>query len=233
MDRGDTCRARRGRPMSLLVGSLTPTKIRVVTPWNGPWFLDAEITLQDTDVPPTGKTTVQVGGATLVGTVDPRATGRMGANAHVRVVGGGGGWDKQAPALEFHNDAGVTSTVVMEATASAVGESRRQGVRLHDAHGWPAEGGVVTMKLNAHTLSRLALEFQAWSESPAGQRILLGLSAATEAHTALVEGLHAVVKLAKEAAAWAESDEGRCFLQAGLRAVEQMHDEGEAPVVRH
>lgn len=98
-------------------------------------------------------------------------------------------------------------------------------MRLHDAHGWPADGRAVTMKVNAHTLSRLPLEFQAWSESPAGQRILLALSAATEAHPALVEGLHTVVELAKEAAAWVESDEGRCFIQAGLRAVEEMHNE--------
>jgi hypothetical protein len=94
---------------------------RIVTPWRGVWFAELDLD-PDVAVVPTGKATLTIGTATLVGTVDPRASGRFVKTVRVRLVGGAGGWDKGVAPQHWHNDAGVKTATVYAATASAVGE---------------------------------------------------------------------------------------------------------------
>lgn len=97
--------------------------VRLVTPWRGVWFADIDLDPEDAKTPPSGSVTLTVGSATLVGTVDPRGSGRFASSVRLRVVGGGGGWDKPVSPQHFHNDAGVKSTQVYSATAGQIGET--------------------------------------------------------------------------------------------------------------
>lgn len=92
---------------------------RVLTPWSGVWVADVDL---DDDALPSGAVKLEVGGASLLGTVDPRASSRMGAKCGVRVLGGGGGWHHTVKPRHFHNDAGVTRSSILQATAAEVGE---------------------------------------------------------------------------------------------------------------
>ena len=93
--------------------------LRLTIPATGPWLAEVEV---EGDAP-AGRAVLTVGAEALVGTVDPRGTGRMGERVTVSLVGGGGGWDKRVPAQHLHNDFGVTSTAVYTVTAAAVGET--------------------------------------------------------------------------------------------------------------
>ena len=97
--------------------------LRVHAPARGVWFADVDLDLAAIAAPvPSGRAVLTVGAAVLSGTVDPEASGRFGTKARVRVVGGGNGWQKLVPAQHFHNDFGVLSTSVLQATGALVGE---------------------------------------------------------------------------------------------------------------
>lgn len=97
--------------------------LRVSLPRGGVWFADVDFDLVSQAAPlPAGRAALVVGASILSGTVDPEASGRFGSKARVRVVGGGNGWQKLVPAQHFHNDFGVLSTSVLQATATLVGE---------------------------------------------------------------------------------------------------------------
>lgn len=94
---------------------------RLFIPWRGAWFADLQV---DPDIAATflvaGPAIIQIGtSATLRGTFDATASGRFGEGFSVRVVGGGGGWDKKVAPQHFLN--GVTSAVYV-ATGLLVGE---------------------------------------------------------------------------------------------------------------
>lgn len=99
--------------------------VRLFTPWRGAWLADVDLDPDDAKTFPTsGPGTLGIGDATtLVGTIDPRSSGRFASSVRVRLVGGGGAWDG-APLLPryFNADAGVSSRDVYEATASELGE---------------------------------------------------------------------------------------------------------------
>lgn len=96
---------------------------RILVPGSGVWVADLDIVLGLDGIVPSGKATVIVGTDVLVGTIDDRQTGKNGLKATIRVVGGGGGWDKEVPALHLHNDIGVNTTAVYATTAASVGET--------------------------------------------------------------------------------------------------------------
>ncbi|HEX8795449.1 MAG TPA: hypothetical protein VF765_31080 [Polyangiaceae bacterium] len=96
--------------------------VRLVTPWRGAWFADVDLDPETKLLIPSGRVVLTIGSTILTGTVDPRAAGRFGSSAHLRIVGGAGGWDKNVSAQHFHNDAGVPSSIVYTATAALVGE---------------------------------------------------------------------------------------------------------------
>lgn len=106
----------------LSVGKTNAVALRLLIPAIGAWVLTADLDLPASQPLPTGKVVVTIGQETLLGTVDDRATGRFGEKAKVRVIAGAGKWESDAKPQDFHNDAGVTSSLVLSATASAIGE---------------------------------------------------------------------------------------------------------------
>ena len=107
----------------LYVNGLDAISFRVFQPWIGVWTIDADFNLATAPAVPSGPVTVKIGTSdVLIGTVDPSASGRFGATAKARIVGGSGGWQKRVSARQFHNDAGVTSLAVISATGAEIGE---------------------------------------------------------------------------------------------------------------
>ncbi len=109
--------------ISLAVGTTPAISIRLVIPWLGAWIAEADLDLPTTEALPSGRVSVSVGGESLVGTVDARASGRFGEKARVRIVAGGGGWDRVVAARDFQNDAGLWSNAALTATAAELGET--------------------------------------------------------------------------------------------------------------
>jgi hypothetical protein len=106
----------------LSVDGQRATRLRLVRPWTGVWFVEAELDGDAGPVVPLGRVVILVDGSALVGTVDPTGSAKFGERATVRVVGGGGGWEKRPKPKHWHNDAGVTRGAVVRATAAEVGE---------------------------------------------------------------------------------------------------------------
>jgi hypothetical protein len=106
----------------LFLNALVAISVKLLVPCVGAWQADVDVDLDPTGVPPFGKATLTIGTNVLVGTIDPRGSGKYGPHARVRLVGGGGGWDKKVIPLPFFNDAMVLSNTVIMATASEVGE---------------------------------------------------------------------------------------------------------------
>ncbi len=106
----------------LLLNHLPALDVRLFTPWGGVWFADVTVALDETEVVPFGPCALTLGTTVLAGTVDPRASGKFGKSAKVRVLGGGGGWHQNVTPMHVHNPATVLSTVVYAAAAAEVGE---------------------------------------------------------------------------------------------------------------
>jgi hypothetical protein len=96
---------------------------RVFLPYNGVWYADVDL---DPIIAQAfiakGPALLVIGTTTMIGTIDPDASGRFAAGVRVRVVGGGGGWDKPVPFQHFANPAQVLSTLVYSTTGAAVKE---------------------------------------------------------------------------------------------------------------
>jgi len=109
----------------LLVGTIAALAIRLIVPWKGAWIADCDLDLGADQSLPSGAVNLTIGSTTLKGTVDARATARMGDKARARIVAGAGAWGNVVPKQDFHNDApaGVSSTMVYRATASKIGET--------------------------------------------------------------------------------------------------------------
>lgn len=110
-------------PTNATVNGSRAVSVRLVTPYRGVWFADVDLDPEDATQAPSGAVTLSIGTTTLKGTVDPRGSGRFVDKVHLRIVGGGNGWDQPARAQHFHNDSGVNSTQVFQSTASSVGET--------------------------------------------------------------------------------------------------------------
>ncbi len=108
--------------MTAMVNNSRCVSVRLVTLWRGAWYADIDLDPVDSTKPPTGAVTLTMLGATLLGTVDPRDSGRLGAKNRLMIVGGAGGWDKPVTRQDYHNDGGVPSTQVYQAAGAQVGE---------------------------------------------------------------------------------------------------------------
>lgn len=110
--------------MSLSVNGTGVTKVTVLTPWSGPWSADVELPVApDGGAAPSGAAVIAVGDAgTLTGTIDPRASGASAGRARLRIIAGGGGWERVVPPKPYRNDGGLTTTAVLSTTAAEVGE---------------------------------------------------------------------------------------------------------------
>jgi hypothetical protein len=107
---------------AVLLGAAPVVSARLIVPGAGAWIASLDLDLPDDAQVPSGRVVVTVGAETLTGTVDASASGRLGRRMRVQVVAGGGGWDRVLPAAGFHNDFGVTSSAVYQATAASLGE---------------------------------------------------------------------------------------------------------------
>lgn len=100
------------------------TKVRLLTPRYGAWLADVELELEDPTMPaPSGPAVLRIDTQFLTGMIDPRATGKVGAKARVRLVAGFGGWDQPVAHLHLNNPAGVQLAAVLAVTAAEVGET--------------------------------------------------------------------------------------------------------------
>jgi hypothetical protein len=96
--------------------------VRLFLPWRGAWLADVDLDPDDAKSPPAGAVALKIGDTTLLGTVDDRSSGRFASSVHMRIVGGAGGWDKPVRPQHFHNDAGISSSDIYQATAGELGE---------------------------------------------------------------------------------------------------------------
>lgn len=109
--------------VSLAVDKVQAVSLRIVNPAVGPWLVLADLDLPSSAPVPSGKVTVTIDREQLRGTVDPKGSGRFGEKAKLRIIAGAGAWESEVSAQDFHNDAGVKSSLVIGATATAIGES--------------------------------------------------------------------------------------------------------------
>lgn len=111
--------------MSAFVNTSRAISVRIVMPARGVWFADVDLDPDDTAATPSGRVALALNTSSppLVGTVDPRSSGRFVKSVQLRIVGGGGGWDKPVAAQHFHNDAGIPSPIVYAPTGAEVGET--------------------------------------------------------------------------------------------------------------
>lgn len=138
--------------MGATINGLRAVSVRLLATWRGVWIADVDV---DPDVvatvPTSGPAVITIGEApttsTLLGTVDPRGSGVFVASGKVRVVGGGGGWDKSLNPQDFSKDSQVLSVDVITATATAVGEKvivqTPAPLGLHYYRGGPAASSVL------------------------------------------------------------------------------------------
>lgn len=105
------------------IGNIDARQIRIYVPNVGAWLVDVDVDIASDQALPTGKQNITIGTAIIVGTVIAKGSGRFGESARLRVLGGAGAWDSLIDPLHFHNDAGVLSSIVTQATAAAIGET--------------------------------------------------------------------------------------------------------------
>lgn len=85
----------------------------------GPWVADVELTSAPELA---GRVTLQVGDATLSGTLVAQPASPFGLAFGARIVAGGGGWGSLLPRKGYHNDAGVKASLVAADAAREAGE---------------------------------------------------------------------------------------------------------------
>lgn len=110
-----------------IAGGIRVISMRLLQPWTGVWLADLELDPELVALAPTsGKVAITVGQpprVTLTGTIDPRGSGAFVEFSHLRVLGGGAGWDQTVAPQHFHSDGGILSTRVYAATGLLVGET--------------------------------------------------------------------------------------------------------------
>lgn len=96
------------------------TRVRVTVGNTGPWVAECDLAADDAV---SGRVELQLGELKLSGTVDPSSAGTFGLQRKVRVVAGAGRWGSDAPAKDYHSDAGIKARTIAEDAARAVGET--------------------------------------------------------------------------------------------------------------
>lgn len=94
--------------------------VRLVVGNIGPWFAECEL---EADAEVSGQVTLQINGASFVGTVDDTNNGVFEGSRKLRILAGGNGWWRSVDAKHYHNDAQVKARTVAEDAARAVGET--------------------------------------------------------------------------------------------------------------
>ncbi len=132
----------------LAIGGVRATAVKLFVPQGGAWVADVDI---DADTAVTGKTTVAIGAASFVGTVDPGFSGAFQLRRSFRVVGGANGWGNAVKAKAWHSDGGVTDRSILVQTAAECGETFEQAGTTRVGADWGRQAGP-----GSETLRRLA-----------------------------------------------------------------------------
>lgn len=116
---------------------------RLVTPHTRVWWIDVDLDPDDvTLAPKSGPATLVLDTSpSFVGTVDPRGSDSFVAKSSVRLVAGGGGWDKLVPAQHFESPNGLLSSDVYSQTAKEVGETVVDGSPKNFPEHYPRMAG--------------------------------------------------------------------------------------------
>lgn len=105
--------------------SLNGQAVRACRLWHpavGCWTAELDVDLSVVPLVPTGPAVLLIEAMALRCWVLEDASGSWADSAHLRVVGGAGGWSRTVMPLHLHNDAGVLSSAVYAATGAEVGE---------------------------------------------------------------------------------------------------------------
>lgn len=94
--------------------------VRLVAGHTGPWFAECEL---ESDAELSGQVTLQINGASFIGTVDESNNGVFEGSRKLRILAGGNGWWRTVNPKHYHNDAQVKARTVVEDAARAVGET--------------------------------------------------------------------------------------------------------------
>lgn len=97
--------------------------VRLVVPWRGAWFAEVDLDPNDATNAPAGAVTLTLGTATAKGTTSTNEGGRFVAGVRAVVWAGASGWTNLVSAQDYANDAGVTTSDVLQAVAALVGET--------------------------------------------------------------------------------------------------------------
>lgn len=106
--------------LQTLVNGNRTTKIVLRRPWSGAWSVVADFDQRIENL--SGRATVQIGDATLVGTFVPSLTGSFQLQSKAVIIGGNAGWRQTLPAAHEHSDAGVKARNVIVKLAGQVNE---------------------------------------------------------------------------------------------------------------
>jgi hypothetical protein len=136
--------------LTLAVNGLRGITVRRLTTWGGPWLADVTFDLDVLPDAPKGRALLTIGTTALLGTFDPRHSGRMGPIATARIIAGAGGWQKTVGARHYHNDGGVLSTAVLATTAAEVLESVVDAIPSRLGVDFDREEGQASSVLDGH-----------------------------------------------------------------------------------
>ncbi|MGO9358046.1 MAG: hypothetical protein ACLP1D_10270 [Xanthobacteraceae bacterium] len=129
----------------ITLGGVRCVSARLVTVSRGVWYVDVDIDPDGTVTAasvPTGKQILTVGtNVSLVGTVEPLASGRWASGVRVRLLAGGGGWSLPVTAQDFSTTSGVSALEVENATASLVGETIHDPSPVSLGFHWERQAG--------------------------------------------------------------------------------------------
>lgn len=109
--------------MSLFVNGLQFNSMRWLASWSGVWCAELELP-HGTEVVPSGRVVIasEALTMTLVGTVDSDHSGSFSEKKSLRVLAGGGGWQKNVRKKTYHSDIGIPLAMVATTTAAEVAE---------------------------------------------------------------------------------------------------------------
>jgi hypothetical protein len=106
--------------LQTLINGQRTTRLVLRRPWSGAWSVVTDFDARVDDL--SGRATVQIGDATLVGTFVPSLTGSFQLQSRAVIIGGNAGWRKELPAAHEHSDAGIKAKTIIQKLAGSVGE---------------------------------------------------------------------------------------------------------------
>ncbi len=105
---------------SITVNGVVGLTCTLAVPNVGAWV--ASVDFADAPIM-SGAVSLVLNGVILKGTIDPERSGSFQLGRKVRIIGGGGGWGTQLEAKQYHNDAGIKPSHILNDVAGSAGET--------------------------------------------------------------------------------------------------------------